>query len=90
MATMPITPGVAVPVTRLPRQFDDDTWRRLLPALRQAFPRITAADWDDCQRRIDLVVAKVQNRHWIDKITARRQAYAVVAPLLAGAGAGAS
>lgn len=50
----------------------DDQWQQLLPRLRQQCPRLTPLDIDESQKRIDLLIAKIQNRHWVDRITARR------------------
>jgi hypothetical protein len=49
-----------------------EVWNRLLPALRSRCPRLTEQDFAECQSRIDLLIAKIQNRHWSDRITARR------------------
>jgi hypothetical protein len=51
---------------------NDDQWQRLLPALRERFDRLTEQDLSDCGQRLDLLTAKVQNRHWIDRIQAQR------------------
>jgi hypothetical protein len=50
----------------------DDQWQLLLPRLRQQCPRLTALDLAESQQRIDLLIAKIQNRHWVDRVTARR------------------
>jgi hypothetical protein len=50
----------------------DDQWRQLLPRLRLQCPRLTLNDLAESQQRIDLLIAKIQNRHWVDRITARR------------------
>jgi hypothetical protein len=50
----------------------DDQWQQLLPRLRQQCPRLTPDDLAESQQRIDLLIAKIQNRHWVDRITARR------------------
>jgi hypothetical protein len=49
-----------------------DQWRQLLPGLRRRCPLLTDADLAEGQRRIDLLTAKIQNRHWVDRVTARR------------------
>ena len=50
----------------------DELWARLLPRLRERCPRLTEADLADAGQRIDLLTAKIQNRHWIDKVAAQR------------------
>jgi hypothetical protein len=50
----------------------NDRWQLLLPKLRNECPRLTLLDLQECQQRIDLLIAKIQNRHWVDRITARR------------------
>ena len=50
----------------------DETWQRLLPSLRARCPRLTEDDILDAHQRIDLLSAKIQNRHWVDRVTARR------------------
>lgn len=53
-------------------QLDDTTWTKLLPLVREACPRLTEADLDDVGQRMDLLTAKIQNRHWITRVEARR------------------
>lgn len=48
------------------------TWDRLLPLLRERCPRLTPADIEAVERRSDLLAAKIQNRHWVDRQTAER------------------
>ena len=55
-----------------PNLITADEWASLEPKLREHCPRLTAADLEDAGRRVDLLSAKVQNRHWVDRITARR------------------
>jgi len=50
----------------------DDQWTQLLPKLRLQCPRLTPLDLEECLKRIDLLTAKIQNRHWVNRITARR------------------
>jgi hypothetical protein len=47
-------------------------WTQLLPKLLQQCPRLTPLDIEECLQRIDLLTAKIQNRHWVDRTTARR------------------
>ncbi|TVR45906.1 MAG: hypothetical protein EA402_03585 [Planctomycetota bacterium] len=67
--------------------FSEEEWQRLLPHLRSTFTRLTEADLRDCAPRLDLTVAKVQNRHWLDRVTAQRQVLDLVQRVLAGSGA---
>jgi hypothetical protein len=50
----------------------DDIWSRVLPLVRNRCPRLTEQDIAEAQQRVDLLTAKIQNRHWCDRITARR------------------
>lgn len=58
--------------------FNDEEWQTLLPALRQSFHRLSEADLRDCSQRLDILVGKVQNRHWLDRTTAQRQVLQVI------------
>jgi hypothetical protein len=60
----------------------DDVWRKIEPTLKQRCPRLTPADLAEAQQRVDLLTAKIQNRHWISKEAARR----IVLGLLKDAG----
>ncbi len=53
-------------------------WPAVVEALRQHCPRLTPADFADSGRRVDLLTAKIQNRHWISRIAARRVVMGVV------------
>ena len=53
-------------------QLDDTAWEQLKQAIGQTCDRITPRDFVDCEQRLDLLVAKVQNRHWVDRATARQ------------------
>ncbi len=50
----------------------DEPWRTIEPKLRERCPRLTPADFQEAQQRIDLLSAKIQNRHWISRQAARR------------------
>jgi hypothetical protein len=52
--------------------FDEATWQRLLPRLRQRCPRLTVEDLAACERRGDLLVSRIQNRQWISVNAAQR------------------
>ena len=56
----------------------DDQWQQLLPKLRKQCPRLTALDLSECQQRIDLLTAKIQNRHWVNRVVARRTVLAML------------
>lgn len=56
----------------------DDQWQQLLPKLRTQCPRLTALDLSECQQRIDLLTAKIQNRHWVNRVVARRTVLAML------------
>ncbi len=53
-------------------QIPDAAWQAILPKLKLAAPRLTEMDLREAQQRIDLLTAKLQNRHWVSKIVARR------------------
>lgn len=48
------------------------SWPALEPLLRQHCPLLTPLDIVECGRRVDLLTAKIQNRHWMDRVAARR------------------
>jgi hypothetical protein len=50
----------------------DQQWNALLPRLRTACPRLTAQDLEEAKGRVDLLTAKIQNRHWISRVAAQR------------------
>ncbi|MEK7412702.1 MAG: hypothetical protein AAB263_05220 [Planctomycetota bacterium] len=47
-------------------------WRTLEPLLKKHCPRLTPLDLVESQQRVDLLTAKIQNRHWMDRVEARR------------------
>jgi len=53
-------------------QIPDAAYQTILPKLKAACPRLTDLDLREAQQRIDLLIAKIQNRHWVSKIVARR------------------
>ena len=61
----------------------DDAWRKVLPALRAACPRLTEQDIREAEQRVDLLTAKIQNRHWVSRTAARK----LMLDLLENAGA---
>ncbi|MDA3959795.1 MAG: hypothetical protein PF961_03320 [Planctomycetota bacterium] len=65
----------------------DDEWNRLLPKLREQCPRLTEQDFVDADQRIDTLSAKIQNRHWINRIEARRIVLALLQDIRSPAGA---
>jgi hypothetical protein len=50
----------------------DDQWQQVLPKLRKQCPRLTELDLKESQQRIDLLTAKIQSRHWVSRVVARR------------------
>jgi len=62
----------------------DNEWQKILPVLRSAYTRLSEADLRDCANRVDLTVAKVQNRHWLDRVTAQRQVLQLIQTALSG------
>ncbi len=53
-------------------QIPDATWLSILPKLKAQCPRLTELDLKEAEQRIDLLTAKIQNRHWVSRIVARR------------------
>ncbi len=53
-------------------QIPDPVYQQIVPGLKKACPRLTELDLREAQQRIDLLTAKIQNRHWVSKIVARR------------------
>jgi len=62
----------------------DEDWQRLLPLLRERCPRLTPADLEDADQRLDLLSAKIQNRHWVDRVSARRLVLELLAAVRRG------
>ncbi len=56
----------------------DPIWQRLLPKLRARCPRLTDQDLQEAQQRVDLLTAKIQNRHWVSKTVAGRTLAALI------------
>lgn len=56
----------------------DDVWTRLVPRLREKCPRLTETDLVEARGRSDLLTAKIQNRHWVDRMTAQRTVLALL------------
>jgi hypothetical protein len=67
-ATAIQSPPAEAPMLTIP----DDQWQQVLPKLRKQCPRLTELDLKECQQRIDLLTAKIQNRHWVNRVVARR------------------
>lgn len=55
-----------------PMLLPSDDWARLIPHVKAACPRLTDLDLREAQNRLDLLAAKIQNRHWISHEAARR------------------
>lgn len=47
-------------------------WATLMPLLKKSCPRLTPLDLSECQFRVDILTAKIQNRHWMDRVAAQR------------------
>ena len=50
----------------------DTDWATLTAAVRGHCPRLTPSDLVEAERRVDLLCAKIQFRHWISRDRARR------------------
>lgn len=50
----------------------DTTWAQLVPRIKATCPRLTESDLAESQQRIDLLTAKIQNRHWVSRSDAQR------------------
>ena len=50
----------------------DADWATLTSAVRGHCPRLTPSDLAEAERRVDLLCAKIQFRHWISRDRARR------------------
>lgn len=59
-------------------QIPDPVYQQIVPGLKKACPRLTELDLREAQQRIDLLTAKIQNRHWVSKIVARRTVLALM------------
>ena len=62
----------------LVNQIPDPLYQQIVPGLKKACPRLTELDLREAQQRIDLLTAKIQNRHWVSKIVARRTVLALL------------
>jgi hypothetical protein len=60
----------------------ESQWAAVEPLVKKACPRLTPLDLVDSQRRVDILTAKIQNRHWMERVAAQR----VVLGLLQQAG----
>lgn len=56
----------------------EDKWAALEPLLKKSCPRLTPLDLAECQRRVDILTAKIQNRHWMDRVAAQRVVLALM------------
>lgn len=50
----------------------ESQWATLVPLLRKHCPRLTPSDLAACGRQVDILSAKIQNRHWMDRVVAQR------------------
>lgn len=53
-------------------EIPETQWKAMLPKLRERCNRLTDVDLAECERRVDLLTARIQNRHWISRAEARR------------------
>lgn len=60
------------------QQIPDSLWSRMLPKIKELCPRLTAEDLKECEQRVDLLTAKIQNRHWISRHQAETTALAIL------------
>lgn len=56
----------------------NDQWLQVSAALKKQCPRLTELDLVESERRIDLITAKIQSRHWISRVIARRTVLGVL------------
>ena len=50
----------------------DEQWPTIESKLRERCPRLTEQDFAEAEQRVDLLSAKIQNRHWVSRVDARR------------------
>lgn len=55
-----------------------EQWPQVVAGLKKQCPRLTSSDLADSERRIDLLTAFIQNRHWTTRIAARRTVLGVL------------
>lgn len=55
-----------------------DKWSAFETLLKKQCPRLTPTDLAEAQRRVDILTAKIQNRHWMDRVAARRVLFALM------------
>lgn len=55
-----------------------EQWPQVAAGLVERCPRLTPLDLEESQRRIDLLSAKIQNRHWVTRVAARRTVLGVL------------
>jgi hypothetical protein len=59
-------------------QISDSTWSRMLPKIKDLCPRLSPQDLSECEQRIDLLTAKIQNRHWVSRTDAESTAFMIL------------
>ena len=59
----------------------DDLWTRLAPVIKRSCPRLTDLDLREAHQRVDLLTAKIQNRHWVSRIAGRRMVLSALGEL---------
>jgi 3-polyprenyl-4-hydroxybenzoate decarboxylase len=60
-------------------QIPASDWQKLVPVVKASCPRLTDLDLREAQQRLDLLAAKIQNRHWVSHEQARRTVTAALA-----------
>lgn len=60
------------------QQIPDSLWTRMLPKIKELCPRLTSSDLKECEQRLDLLCAKIQNRHWVSRHDAETTAFAIL------------
>ena len=53
-------------------------WSKVEPLVRAHCPKLTSSDLAECQFRVDLLTAKIQSRHWVSRVEARRTVLALL------------
>ena len=60
------------------KRIPDNVWAQVSGAIKKSCERISEQELNECEQRIDLLVAKIQNRHWVSRTKAEELAVMVV------------
>lgn len=60
------------------KRIDDSQWAQVSAAVKTSCPRVSVQDLSECEQRIDLLIAKIQNRHWISRTAAQGLAFVML------------